>query len=98
MGLLQVISRVGAATAPWVAQWLRHVHKTLPFLLMGGLTIIASFLCFVLKETKGKETAELLNTVKPIEGMNLFARWQLQTVTLLFTANHEFWLHPLFST
>eukprot|EP00795_Rhopilema_esculentum_P001124 gene1124-15466_t len=59
MGLLQVISRIGAATAPWVAQWLRLYGDYLPFLLMGGLTMVATFLCFTLKETKGKETAEV---------------------------------------
>ena len=69
MGLLQFISRIGAASAPWVAQFLRHVDERLPFALMGGLTIIASFLCFKLKETNGKETAEVLKNFKMTEGM-----------------------------
>ena len=70
MGLLQVISRIGAATAPWVAQWLRLYEDYLPFLLMGGLTMVATFLCFTLKETKGKETAEVFTrkTKAAIEG------------------------------
>ena len=69
MGLLQVISRVGAASAPWVAQFLRHVDERLPFILMGGLTIIAGLLCFKLDETKGKETAEVLDRFQVIEGI-----------------------------
>ena len=69
MGLLQVISRIGAASAPWVAQFLRHVDERLPFILMGGLTVIAGFLCIKLDETKGKETAEVFSNLKVIEGM-----------------------------
>ena len=69
MGLMEVASLIGGAAAPWAVQWMRIVHKRLPFLLIGGVTIIASFLCFFLKETNGKESAELLNTVKPVGGI-----------------------------
>ena len=60
MGILQVTSRIGAAAAPWVAQWLTHFHSSLPFLLMGGLALAAAVSCFVLAETKDVETAEEL--------------------------------------
>ena len=60
MGVVQVTSRIGAATAPWVAQWLTHFHGSLPFLLMGGLAITAAVSCFALTETKDVETAEEL--------------------------------------
>lgn len=60
MGLMVVVSRLGAASAPWVAQYLMDVHEILPFTVMGGLTIISAFLCFKLKETKDAPTAETL--------------------------------------
>eukprot|EP00794_Sanderia_malayensis_P019276 gene19276-21202_t len=60
MGLLQVVSRVGAATAPWIAQWLKHYHASVPFAVMGSLTLIATILSLFLKETKGLATAEVL--------------------------------------
>jgi len=71
MGLLQVISRIGAASAPWVAQFLRHVDERLPFILMGGLTILAGFLCFKLNETNGKETAEVFSNMRVVEEVDL---------------------------
>ena len=77
MGLMEVASLIGGAAAPWAVQWLRIVHKRLPFLLMGGVTILASFLCFFLKETNGQESAELLNTAKPVGGIK----------TLFFVSN-----------
>lgn len=69
MGLLQVISRIGAATAPWIAQFLRIVDERLPFVLMGALTLFASLLCVRLDETKGKETAEVLQNFNVTKGM-----------------------------
>ena len=63
MGLLSVISRIGAASAPWVAQWLKHVHVVAPFALMGVLTLIGALLCILLKETNGMATAETLEMI-----------------------------------
>ena len=60
MGVFQITSRLGAASAPWVAQWLAHFHGPLPFLLMGGLAISAAVVSFALSETKNVETAEEL--------------------------------------
>ncbi|XP_057291589.1 organic cation transporter-like protein isoform X2 [Hydractinia symbiolongicarpus] len=58
MALLSVVSRVGAASAPWVAQGLRVLHFTVPFYFMGVLTLVAALMCLTLTETKGKPTAE----------------------------------------
>lgn len=60
MGFLTVVSRVRAASAPWIAQYLQIVHKVLPFTIMGGLAIVSAVLCFKLTETLGKATAETL--------------------------------------
>ena len=64
MGLLSVVSRIGAATAPWVAQFLRNAHDALPFTVMGALTLISAVLCFKLKETRGLATAETLDSTE----------------------------------
>ena len=66
MGLMIVVSRLGAASAPWIAQYLMAVHEVLPFTVMGGMGVIAGILCFKLRETNGQPTAETLGN--EIEG------------------------------
>ena len=58
MGLVQVISRIGAALAPFIVE-IDRIHPMLPFSIMGGMTFIAAFLCWFLPETKGKATLEV---------------------------------------
>lgn len=58
MGYLQIVSRIGAASSPWVAKSLQPINMSLPFYVMGGLTLLSSLLCCLLPETKGRETAE----------------------------------------
>ena len=60
MGMLSIVSRLGAMTSPWVAKGLRSIHSAVPFLTMGGLSFAAALLCIPLKETKGQPTAETL--------------------------------------
>jgi len=64
MGLLQISSRVGAASAPWVSEGLKSVHHVVPFLVMGASSFIATALMFLLPETKGKGTAEVIEDEK----------------------------------
>ena len=58
MAFVGVSSRIGAVSAPFVVE-LKRIHPTLPFGLMGGLTIIAALLCLFLPETRGEPTAEV---------------------------------------
>jgi hypothetical protein len=58
MGLVGVVSRFGAVSAPFVVE-LKRIHPTLPFGLMGGLAVIAALLCLILPETRGMPTAEV---------------------------------------
>ena len=62
MGVLQISSRIGAATAPWVAKGLKNVHAVAPFLVMGVSSLIAVASMLVLPETKGTKTAEVIST------------------------------------
>ena len=62
MGLVGVVSRVGAVTSPFIVE-LKRIHPTLPFGLMGGLAIITALLCLILPETKDKATAEVVSDV-----------------------------------
>ena len=64
MGLLQISSRIGAASAPWVAKGLKNVHRYAPFLVMGISSFISTILMFVLPETKGAKTAEVIEDGK----------------------------------
>ena len=61
MGFLQITARVGSAFAPWIAKWLRAFHVTIPFSLMGALSLLSSVLLLNLSETKGRETLETVN-------------------------------------
>ena len=61
MGLLQISSRIGAASAPWVAKGLKTVHRYAPFLVMGVSSVLAAILMLLLPETKGKKTAEVID-------------------------------------
>ena len=58
MGLVGVVSRFGAVSAPFVVE-LKRIHPTLPFGLMGGFAVIAALLSLVLPETRGMPTAEV---------------------------------------
>ena len=58
MGFLQVTSRIGAASAPWVAKGLKSLHKSIPFVFMGVAAFIAAGLLIMLPETKGLATSE----------------------------------------
>ena len=67
MGLLQISSRIGSASAPWVSKGLKSVHHAVPFLVMGVSSFIATALMFLLPETKGKGTAEVIEDGKKQE-------------------------------
>lgn len=58
MGFLQVTSRAGAASAPWIAKSLKIIHTSIPFITMGALTLIGSGFLFILPETKDNERAD----------------------------------------
>jgi len=75
MGLLTVVSRLGAASAPWVAQYLADVHEILPFTVMGGLAVIAAVVMFKLRETNGVPTAEILESGKKLQIFFYTAQW-----------------------
>ena len=57
---MSVVSRIGGASAPWVAQYLGKFNKYLPFLVMGSLSLVSAALCYKLKETTGLAMAETL--------------------------------------
>lgn len=60
LGVMSVTSRLGAASAPWVAQYLSFSSEYLPFLVMGSLSLICAALSIKLKETAGMPMAETL--------------------------------------
>ena len=57
---MQLASRIGAASAPWVAKGLKRVHKYAPFLVMGISSLVAAVCMLVLRETRGRKTAEVI--------------------------------------
>lgn len=60
MGFLQITSRIGAASSPWIAKSLKSLHPYAPFIVMGSLSVIAAFACLVLPETKGKAMKDVV--------------------------------------
>ena len=51
MGVLQVSSRIGSSSSPWVANGLKVFFPWLPFLVMGITSLLGAFLGFCLPET-----------------------------------------------
>lgn len=67
MGFLQVMSRIGAALAPWATKWLIAYYSFLPFLLLGTSALIASITLYWLPETRDSSTAEVFEKTKKSE-------------------------------
>ena len=67
MGMVSVASRIGAASSPFVVQ-LSRINPILPFAIMGGLSFIAAILCWILPETVGKRTAEVMDVPESKQG------------------------------
>ena len=59
-GFFIVTSRIGASLAPLIAYELKFVHPALPFVLMGGLNVVAAISAFKLNETVGKPLVETM--------------------------------------
>ena len=70
MGMLSVSGQIGGACAPFVVQMTR-INAILPFAVMGVLSVTAAVLCWVLPETLGKKTAEVMEAAEKEEGINL---------------------------
>ena len=60
MGWMQIMGRIGSVAAPWVVDSLLEENKMAPFILVGGLLLIAACLCWFLPETRGSKTNETL--------------------------------------
>lgn len=58
IGFLQIASRIGAGSSPWVAKGLKVLHYTAPFILMGSMTLVSAILLLFLPETKGVPTKD----------------------------------------
>lgn len=59
IGFLQVTSRIGAASSPWIAKALKKLHHTTPFIVMGVVSLLGALLLLLLPETKDRPTREL---------------------------------------
>ena len=58
LGILQVSSRVGGGTSPWICKGLATMNTKAPFLIMGALTLSSCFLLCWLPETKMRNLDE----------------------------------------
>ena len=74
MGLLSVVSRCGGASAPWISQFLAHFHRSLPFGIMGSLSVVSAAMCYVLKETRGLASAETLDDCKEGKLLSFYSK------------------------
>ena len=59
MGILQLISHLGPAGAPWITRGLRHVATWLPYVALGTPAIMAAVVGLFLPETLSKEEEEV---------------------------------------
>ena len=58
MGICQMTSRVGSVSAPFVVDLLGQVYGPLPYLLITGITLIASVIGLVLDKTNKRPNRE----------------------------------------
>ena len=70
MGVVSLASHIGGATSPFIVQMTR-INAILPFALMGSLSFIGAIMCWVLPETLGKRTAEVMEDTEQKEGLYL---------------------------
>ena len=70
MGVMQITSRLGAASAPWIAKGVKSTHESLPFIIMGSLGLAGGISCFFLPETKGQEIQETEEETSEMQHMN----------------------------
>lgn len=63
MGFTSLKARIGACSAPWVVQWVEHIHHTLSFAILRGAAFIAVIICTQLPETRLKLSPETFNDV-----------------------------------
>ena len=65
--MVSVASRIGAASSPFVVEMTR-INAIFPFALMGSLSFIAAVFCWLLPETLGKHTAEVMEDTEKQQG------------------------------
>ncbi|XP_029590282.1 solute carrier family 22 member 5 isoform X1 [Salmo trutta] len=70
LGAISMASRVGSTVSPYIA-YMGTYNKILPYILMGGTTVIAGVLSLLLPETKGEQLPEFINQVKPLRCMGM---------------------------
>ncbi|XP_030621385.1 solute carrier family 22 member 5-like [Chanos chanos] len=66
LGATSMASRIGSLCSPYIA-YIGTYNKILPYILMGGITIITGVLSLLLPETKDEELPELISQVKPLK-------------------------------
>ena len=80
MGMVSVASRIGAASSPFVVQMTR-INPILPFAVMGSLSFIGAIMCWVLPETLGKRTAEVMEDTEEKQGIYLVNQITIIVIT-----------------
>ena len=60
MGFLQITSRIGAASSPWIAKALKALDPRAPFIVMGSLSLLAVLVCMPLPETKDRPICDTM--------------------------------------
>ncbi|XP_062333074.1 organic cation/carnitine transporter 2-like [Osmerus eperlanus] len=66
LGVISMASHVGSTVSPYIA-FMGTYNKFLPFILMGGATVMIGLLSLWLPETKGEELPEFIHQVKPLQ-------------------------------
>lgn len=71
IGFLQMSSRIGSGTAPWIAKCLKILSKDLPFIAMGMASLGGFVLGIWLPETKADKSFDIMNDLQKEEEENL---------------------------
>ncbi|XP_063045679.1 organic cation/carnitine transporter 2-like [Engraulis encrasicolus] len=66
LGVSSMAARIGSGVSPYVAH-IGTYNKTLPFILMGTISLFSGGLSLLLPETKNEKLPELISQVKPLQ-------------------------------
>ncbi|XP_007905061.1 solute carrier family 22 member 5 isoform X1 [Callorhinchus milii] len=66
LGACSMASRGATIISPYLV-YLGTYNKDLPFMLMGGLSIMAGFFCFILPETYGQRFPDTIQQAQPVK-------------------------------
>lgn len=68
LGACSMSSRVGGISAPYF-NYLGSYHRSLPYILIGGINVLSGLLSFLLPESRGSALPETIGQMQTVKGL-----------------------------